>query len=109
MKIVKCGQFQQVRNKTVRTRSQVTIEEEMICETLQMLNSDIQESEELLEEGTSDEIALSPIRETGSELGSPSRNKGLMRSLTIGDFDTDQLPTIISMPSMNNTNGEQEE
>lgn len=95
------------RNVQSRFQKQVTIEEEMICETLQMINSDIMdqaEEEGLLDEEeqmvmpTADDIPLTPIRES-LEVGSPMRRKSLVRTVTIGDYD-ESLPTVISMPSI---------
>lgn len=94
------------RNVQSRFQKQVTIEEEMICETLQMINSDIMdqvEEDALLDEEelpipVADDIPLTPIRES-LEVGSPTRRKSLVRSVTIGDYD-DSIPTVISMPSI---------
>lgn len=80
-----------------RFEKQVTIEEEMIHETLQLLNSDAIESKS---DDEMDEGVLTPIRES-SEIGSPT--KKLVRSFTIGDFEAnnDQMPsTVISMPQL---------
>uniref|UniRef100_A0A336K7B2 CSON004305 protein n=2 Tax=Culicoides sonorensis TaxID=179676 RepID=A0A336K7B2_CULSO len=105
------------RNVQSRFQKQVTIEEEMICETLNMINSDILEQSEediLLDEDEmlpqmGDEIPLTPIRES-LEIGSPQRRKSLVRSVTIGDYD-DTFPTVISMPSITiaEVNGDKKE
>lgn len=95
------------RNVQSRFQKQVTIEEEMICETLQMINSDIMDQAEedgLLDEEeqmplpVADDIPLTPIRES-LEIGSPLRRKSFVRTVTIGDYD-ESLPTVISMPSI---------
>lgn len=94
------------RNVQSRFQKQVTIEEEMICETLQMINSDIMEQGEedgLLDEDelqgtTADDIVLTPIRES-LEIGSPTRRQSLVRSVSIGGYE-ESLPTVISMPAI---------
>lgn len=94
---------------TNRFEKQVTIEEEILTETLQFLTNDTWDNrsdEEYTDVAVnSDETVLTPIKES-SEVGSPKRRE-LVRTLTIGDFDTvtgDQVPsTIISMPQFQST------
>lgn len=91
-----------------RFERQVTIEEEILCETLQFLNNDTFEnrSDDEYTDANTEDAVLTPIKES-SEVGSPKRRE-LVRTLTIGDFevagDSAAVPTtVISMPQFQST------